>query len=130
VQIGGNMVGGAIVAGDHNVTNVRYREVALPPAESVDIRAELAALRDLLGGLNSDDRQKIANALAEAAADATKPQADKDEIGGALERALRHAGKAAGFAEAAGKIAPHVQNAVAWLGGHWHKLLLLVGLAG
>jgi hypothetical protein len=51
-------------------------------------------------------------------------------IGGALERALRHAGKAAGFAEVAGKIAPHVQNAVAWLGENWRKLLPLVGLAG
>ena len=121
--------GGAVVTGDYNVTDVRYRKVTLPAAASVDIGAELAALRDLLGGLNSADRQKIANALAEAAADAAKPQADKDEIGGALERALRYAGKAAGFAEAAGKIAPHVQNAVGWLGENWRKLLPLVGLA-
>ena len=105
MAIGGNVIGGAVVTGDHNVTDVRYRKVTLPPAESVDIRAELAALRDLLGGLNTGDRQKIANALAEAAADAAQPQADKDEIGGALERALRYAGKAAGFAEVAGKIA-------------------------
>ena len=119
-----------MVTGDHNVTDVRYRKVALPPAASVDIHAELATLKDLLLGLDSADRQKIANALAEATADAAKPQPDKDEIGGALERALRHAGKAAGFAEAAGKIAPHVQNAVAWLGENWrNKLLPLVGLA-
>jgi hypothetical protein len=49
-------------------------------------------------------------------------------MGGALERALRYAGKAVGFAEVAGKIAPHVQNAVAWLGEHWRKLLPLVDL--
>jgi hypothetical protein len=129
VAIAGNVTGTAVVTGDHNVTNVRYQKISLPPAESIDIRAELAALRDLLAGLNTADRQKIANALDEATADAAKPQADKDEIGGALERALRYAGKAAGFAEVAGKIAPHVQNAVAWLGENWHKLLPLVGLA-
>ena len=50
VAIGGSVIGGAVVTGDHNVTEVRYRKVTLPPAESVDIRAELAALRDLLGG--------------------------------------------------------------------------------
>ena len=57
------------MTGDHNVTNVRYRKVTLPPAESVDIRAGLASLRVLLGGLDSGDRQKIANALAEAESD-------------------------------------------------------------
>ena len=117
-----------MATGDHNVTSVHYREVALPPAKSVDIQAELAAIRELLGGLNSGDRQKIANALAEAESDAAKPEPDKDEIGGALERALRYAGKAAGFAEVAGKIAPHVQNAVAWLGDNWHRLLPRVAL--
>ena len=129
VAIGGNVTGSAIVTGDHNVTTVRYRKVSLPPAEGVDIRAELATLRDLLGGLHSENRQKIANALAEAAADAAQPQADRDEIGGALERALRYAGKAADFGEKAEKIAPHARNAVAWLGENWRKLLPLVGLA-
>lgn len=129
VVIGGNVIGGAVVTGDHNVTDVRYRKVTLTSAASVDIRAELAALGDLLGALDTGDRQKIAHALAEAAADAAKPQVDRDEIGGALERALRYAGKAADFAETVGKIAPHVQNAVAWLGGDWLKLLPLVGLA-
>ena len=60
VQIGGSVIG------DDNVTEVRYRKVTLPAAESVDIGAELAALRDLLAG--TGDRQTIANALAEAAA--------------------------------------------------------------
>ncbi len=79
--------------------------------------------------LNTEDRHKIANALAEAQSDATKPQPDKTEIGTALERALGYAGKAADFGDKAEKIAIHVQNAVAWLGDHWHKLLPLVGLA-
>jgi hypothetical protein len=35
VRIGGSVIGGAVVTGDHNVTNVRYRKVTLPPAEGV-----------------------------------------------------------------------------------------------
>jgi hypothetical protein len=129
VHIGGNMIGGAAVTGDNNVVDVRYRKVTLPPADRIDIRAELAALEDLLLDLNTEDRQKIANALAEAQSDAAKPRPDKNEIGAALERALGYAGKAADFAEKAGKIATHVQSAVGWLGDNWHKLLPLVGLA-
>ena len=129
VYVGGNMIGSAAVTGDHNVTTGQYRKVTLPPPDSIDIRAELAALKALLLGLDAEDRQKIANALAEAQSDAAKPQPDKNEIGGALERALGYAGKAADFGEKAGKIATHVQNAVGWLGENWHKLLPLVGLA-
>ena len=74
-------------------------------------------------------RAKIVNALAEAADDAAKPQPDRHEIGTALERVLGYAGKAADFGDKADKIATHVQNAVAWLGENWHKLLPVVGLA-
>jgi hypothetical protein len=130
VHIGGNMIGSAAVTGDGNVTTVNYRKVTLPPAASVDLGAELAALKDLLLGLNTEYRQKIANALAEAESDAAKPHPDKNEIGGALERALGYAGKAADFGEKTGKIAAHVQNVVGWLGDNWHKLLPLVGLTG
>ena len=119
------MIGGAVT--DDHVTEVHYRKVTLPPADRIDIRSELAALKELLVGLNTGDRTKIANALAEAADEAAKPQPDKNEIGGALERALGYAGKATDFGDKAGKIATHVQNAVAWLGDHWHKLLPLVG---
>ncbi|MBK8177011.1 MAG: hypothetical protein IPK66_17655 [Rhodospirillales bacterium] len=108
---------------------MQFHKVTLPPAASVDIGSELQALAQLLGGLNSEQRQKIVNALAEAMADAARPQPDKDEVGKSLERALSYAGKAADFGEKMGKIAGHVQNAVGWLGENWHKLLPLVGLA-
>jgi hypothetical protein len=112
---------GAAVTGDHNATKVHYRKVTLPPGDRVDIRSELAALKELLVGLNTGNRTKIANALAEAADDAAKPQADKNEIGGALERALGYAGMATDFGDKAEKIAAHVQNAVGWLGDTWHS---------
>jgi hypothetical protein len=114
------------VTDDHNETEVHDRKVTLPSADRIDILSELAAMKALLVGLNTGARTKIANALAEAIEEAVKPQPDKNEIGGALERALGYAGKATDFRDKAGKIGTHVQNAVAWLDGHWHKLLPLV----
>jgi hypothetical protein len=128
VTVGGKVVGSAIITGDNNTTDVRYRQAALPPAHSVDIQAEVVALRQLLASLNTDQRQKIANALSEAADDAGKPQPDKDEIGKSLERALTYASKAADFGDKSEQIVTHVQRAVGWLGDNWHKLLPLVGL--
>ncbi len=128
VNIGRDAVGNIIQTGDDNAAAIQGQKVQLPAPESVDIRAELEALRQLLGNLATDDRQKIANALNEAAGDAAKPEPDRDEIGKGLERALDYASKAADFSEKAGTIATHVQNAVAWLGENWHKLLPLVGL--
>jgi hypothetical protein len=107
---------------------LRYKKVQLPAPESVNIQSELKALRQLLAGLSTDHQQKIVSALAEAAEDAAKPNPDRDEIGKGLERALDYASKAADFSDKATTIATYVQNAVAWLGENWHKLLSLVGL--
>jgi len=128
VNIGGNAVGNIIQTGDHNTAELRFKKVQLPSPEKVDISAELETLKQLLGQLKTDDQQKIVNAVSEAAGDAARPNPDKDEVGKALERALGYASKAADFGDKAGTIATHVQNAVAWLGENWHKLLPLVGL--
>jgi hypothetical protein len=129
VNIGGNASGNIIQTGDQNVATIQGQKIQLPPAESVVIQAELKALQQLLGGLATDDRQKITNALTEAAGDAAKPTPDRDEVGKGLERALDYAKKAADFSDRAATIGTHVKNAVGWLGSNWHKLLPLVGLA-
>lgn len=126
VRINGSVSGSAVVTGDENATYLRSQDLALPLPESVDIRAELATLHDLLDKLKTDDHQKIVNALAEALADTAKSQVDKEDIGSALERALLRAGKATDFGEITDKAAPHVRNAVTWLGEEWHRLLSLV----
>ena len=46
----------------------------------------------------------------------------------ALDRALGYAKASSGFAEEAGRLAPHVRAVVGWLGANWHKLLAVVGL--
>jgi hypothetical protein len=129
VSIGGNATGNIIQTGDNNTAELRFKKVELPPAEKVDIAKELAALKELLGQLKTDDQQKIVNAVAEAAGDAAKPNPDKEEVGRGLGRALGYASKAVDFGAKAGQIATHLQNAVGWLGSNWHKLLPLVGLA-
>lgn len=129
VTIGGSVSGSSIVTGDGNVVTTTYTKTTLPPPESVDIGAEVAALRAVLVEIASDDRPVIDNAMAEVDHHLGKAEPDKDAIGGALERALGYAGKASDFADKVEKLAPHVRNACAWLGDNWHKLLGLVGLA-
>jgi len=129
ISIGGNVVGSAAIPGDSNITTVHYQQAALPSQESVDIHAELNALRDVLITLNTGDRRKIDNAIADAEEELKKPQPDKDEVGQALGRALGYAQKAQGFAESMDKLRPHVEKAAGWLGENWYKLLSLVKLA-
>ena len=49
-------------------------------------------------------------------------------MGEALNRALKYAKKAEGFAGAIEKLQPHFTKTTAWLGENWHKLLGLVSL--
>ncbi len=128
VSIGGNATGSAIITGDSSTANVNFQQVSLPAPASVNIQAELNALREILAKLETSDRRKIDNAFADAQEELNKPQPDKDEIGDALNRALKYAKKAEGFADAIAKLQPHLAKTTAWLGDNWHKLLSLVNL--
>lgn len=128
VHIGGEARGNVIQTGDHNVASVEYQQATLPPPTDVDIRPELAALRELLARLGSLDDKKIQNALSDADDELNKPQPDKDEIGKAVERALDYAKKAEEFAGSIETLKPHVTNIASWLGNNWHKILAVVGL--
>ncbi len=78
--------------------------------------------------LESSDRRKIDNAFADAQEELNKPQPDKDEVGDALNRALKYAKKAGGFANAIAQLQPHLAKITAWLGDNWHELLSFVNL--
>src|SRR4051812_45868427 len=95
VTIQGSVTGGAVVAGSRNTVTVTYTKTALPPPESVDIKAALAAIQAALAALESPHQTKINNAVSEAKDEADKPAPDKSEVGKALERALEYAQKAA-----------------------------------
>ena len=128
VSIGGNMTGSTIQTGDGNTASVQFHQTTLPPAGSVDIKTELNALRDLLVQIDSPDRRKIDNALADVEDELKKPEPDKGEVGQALERAFNYAQKAEGFSAAIEKLQPRMTKVVAWLGGNWYKLLSVVRL--
>lgn len=127
VHISGSVHGSSIVTGDHNKV-VTHTRVQHPPAESVDIRAELATIRAALAELQAPDRDRLDNALKEAEDEAARDKPRPDEIGDALGRAVKYASRAAGFAAAMDRLRPHVTNAAAWLGTHGSTLLRTLGL--
>jgi len=128
VSIGSNATGSATITGDSSTANVNFQQVSLPEPASVNIEAELNALREILAKLETSDRRKIDNAFADAQEELNKPQPDKNEVGKALDRAFDYAKKAEGFASAMEKLQPHLAKTTAWLGDNWHKLLSLVNL--
>lgn len=128
VSIGRDARNTIIVTGDQNKVTQTFKRVSVPPPESVDIEAELAALRAALALLAAPDARKIENAVGDAEDELQKPAPDKDEIGKALDRAIGYARKADGFATAAEKLVPHVVQIAGWLGSAGLALLRVFGL--
>jgi hypothetical protein len=113
------------LAGDHRRqqrASMRGTTVTLPPPESVDLRQELAALQAALAAMQVPDRGKLDRALQDATEEAAKPDPERDEIGVALERAVRYAKGAGDFAEHASKLQPILAALASWLGPAWHFL--------
>lgn len=128
VSIGGSATRNVIVTGDKNVTSLQFTQTTLRPADSVDIQAELLALRELLVALRSDDGNKISRAMEDAQDEASKREPDREEIGDAVARALKYAQQSADFAEKITSLQSHISKVVSWLGAGWDKLLSIVGL--
>lgn len=132
VRASGHMSANVISTGDHNRTHAELHAQAvppqIPPANSVDIAAELASIRAILLRLSEEHTNKIGRALDDAEEEAKKKTPDKDEVGTALTRALDYAKQSNEFMLEASKLAPHIAGVVGWLGSTWHHLLPLVGL--
>ena len=131
-NIGGNAVGNVITTGDKNKVNAKInaslKKVSLPPPDTINLSRELAQIRLILEGIAGENNQKLKRALDDAEEEAKKTEPNKDEVGNALERALKYAEKGINFAGAIDKLVPHLTSAVAWLGSNWHSLLSIVGL--
>ena len=102
-----------------NESDKYWCDDVLPISASVNIQAELNALREILAQLETSDRRKIDNAFEDAQEELNKPQLDKNEVGKALYRALDYAKKAEGFAYMLAKLQPHITNITTWLGDNW-----------
>ncbi|MGK7905853.1 MAG: hypothetical protein AB4040_01290 [Synechococcus sp.] len=124
----GNIIGSAVLTGDSNTVSVEYRQTELPPQETVDIRAEIAAIKEILAALQTPDSRKIERAMEDVADELEKDDPDKNEVGSALERALKYATTSEELASVTEKLAGHLKGAAAWLGQNWHKLLGIVGM--
>ena len=125
-----NITGSSIVTGDHNTVTTTMKQITLPPADQVDAKAELAGLRDLLRELNKvPDRGKLNRAMEDAVEETAKPEPDKEEVSGALERVVKYAKAADDFGEHAEKLLPHVAALASWLGPAGHTLLSMLGLS-
>jgi hypothetical protein len=133
INIGGNAIGSVFVTGDHDKTDVsstvNLTKVTLPPPDSVNILAELSAIRGILRDIGGIHQESAVQALDAAVEQSSKPAPDKHEVGTALQRALQLAKEGVSFAANIQKLAPHVLNAAAWLGSNWHGILPTVGLS-
>ena len=133
ISIGRDAAGNLLVTGDKNKIESTIQasvvRKSLPPPASVDMKAELSRIRELLEKLEGENASKVRRALDDATEENDKTNPDKDEIGGALTRAIEYAKKGEDFADVLAKLAPHVVNAAAWLGSKWHLLLPMVGIA-
>jgi hypothetical protein len=100
------------------------------PADQVDVKAELAALRDALAELKKvPDRGKLDRAIEDAVEETRKAKPDKAEVGGALERVGKYAKAADDFGEHAEKLLPRLAALGSWLGAHGHNLLAMLGVS-
>jgi hypothetical protein len=125
-----DITGSSVVTGDQNTVTTTMRQVAAPPAETVDVKAELAALRELLDQLkNVPDRGKVERAMQDAVEESAKAQPDKNEVGGAVERAVKYAKSASDFSDHFEKLLPRLTAIASWVGVAGRGLLALVGVA-
>ena len=125
-----DVTGSSIVTGDRNIVSTAMKQIPLPPAEQVDVKAELAALREALAELKKvPDRGKLDRAMEDAAEETAKPEPDKKEVGGALERVVKYAKAADDFGEHTEKLLPRLAALASWLGPAGHTLLSMLGLS-
>ncbi len=128
ISIGGDAHGNVMVAGENNTVSNVQTNISLPAPESVNIQKELAALGKILARLETPDKGKMERALTDAQEEAAKPKPDKDEVGSALERVMKHAQKAGTFGKIVEELKPHVLAVSAWLGSNWHHMARMLGM--
>jgi hypothetical protein len=122
-----NDMAGFIVTGDA-ITAAVPALVMPPPPGTIDPRAELAALRDALAGLQTAERGKLDRALQDAEEEAARPDLDRIEIARALRRVLKCARSADDFASQVQSVAPRIAALASWLGPAGRRILSLEGL--
>lgn len=90
-----------------------------------DIKAALDKLSEVFLNLQSPNQSRIKRAFEDIHEELEKSYPDKDEVGQALERAIKYAQGANDFSVSTDKFYSHLQKVTNWLGEGWDKLLPL-----
>ena len=126
VSAGRDMKGNAIATGDFATATATYSET-VPRDLSVDLCAELAALRQVLAGIGGVNKRALTR-LDEAEDEAGKAEPDPGEIRKLVTEATSYARTANGFMEQAGQLAPSLMRVGGWLGQSWSDWASSLGL--
>ena len=122
----GRDIKGAFATGDHASATATISET-VAPNPGIDIAAALAALRDILAAVPGIETKALTR-IDEAREEAAKPMPRRDEVKNLVAQAAGYARDAAGFADAAEHLKPHLQHVAAWLGNTWQSWAPTLGL--
>ena len=128
VTAGHDAVGVTQIAGNHNTatTTINFNSESAPAVPEETLQA-FQELTQLLLSLDSADKIKIENAMAEVGHELGKDEPDNDEVEDALKRALKTASKTEGYLELAGKLMPKLTTIGTWLGTSAAAIVAMVG---
>jgi hypothetical protein len=105
--------------GEEAVAQVR-RGAVEPSGAEVAIHDVFRRLQEAFAGLGGADAPKVVNALEDVGTELAKPQPDRQEVGQALERAVRYVRRSGGSLSEEGMTA--LKQAALWLGEDWLRL--------
>jgi hypothetical protein len=117
---------GAFATGERATATATITETVAPDP-NVNIAAALAALRDILASVPGIETKALTR-LDEARQEAARPAPKREEVKSLVAQAAGYARDATGFAEAAEKLKPHLQQVAAWLGSTWQSWAPALGL--
>lgn len=128
ISVGGSVSESSLIVGDNNNVAMTIAKTTLPPAEGVDVRAELDGLREALAELGGGEAGKRDRAMQDALDEAQKPAPDKAEVLDSVRRALKYVDVAAEGAEKIDRLRQRIKPLAAWIGANAEPLLRMVGL--
>lgn len=117
---------GAFAVGTHATATAIISEMA-PGNPVIDIAQTLQTLRAAFGEIPGVEVKALTR-LEEASQEAAKPAPEAKEITTLVDQATRYATKAAGFASAVDKLAPHLKRVWDWAGSALPEWAASLGL--
>ena len=128
INVGGSITNSTANTGDNVLIHQANSQTNLQAAD-VDIRQEINTLREVLRQLQTQDQGKIERAFTDIEEEFAKPEPDKGEVEGAIERVMGYAKKANDYGEIMGKLTTTFTPIAVWLGMNADKVSHLLQLS-